>query len=148
MKEILTDFQFTKNRKISDEFKRPFLNEDWYWEALSISGLKLLEDLYKHDALQTNIAKAYMRQVILSRDLLGKVGLIIGRSTKTHDAKDIKQQLENVFEITFKGQLKSAFDIFKNYEEYKIYMKFRQPILSNLRTIYLENQSARLQNNE
>jgi hypothetical protein len=144
MKDVLTDFKFTRNKKISDEFKRSFLSEEWYWEALSISGLKLLEDLYKHNALQTNIAKAYIRQVILSRELLSKVGLIIGRSTKNHDAGDIQQQLENVFEITFKNQLKAAFDIFKNYEEYKIYLKFRKPISNNLKMIYSETQVLKL----
>lgn len=139
MKYTLTDYNFTKNKKISDEFAKSFLNENWYWSALSVGGLKLLESLYKHNALQTNIAKAYMKQIELSRDLLGKVGLIIGRSTKNHDAGDIKSQLETIFEVTFKNQLRSAFNVFKDYDEYKIYEKFRDSIKLGLKKIYLSD---------
>ncbi|SHF43295.1 hypothetical protein SAMN02746089_01906 [Caldanaerobius fijiensis DSM 17918] len=137
LKEMLTNQQYVRNKKIAENFALSFANSDWYWSAVGISSLKLLENLYKQNALQTSIAKAYIRQTLIARELLNSVGKIIGRSTKNHDAYEMKDILPQIVEKSFKQQLKCSFDIFANNKEYLIYRKYVREIYGTLQTIYL-----------
>lgn len=136
LKDLLTDESFVKNRKTAETFKRSFADREWFQNAIAVSGLKLLENLYEQNALQTNIAKAYIRQVFLARELLNSVAKIIGRSTKNHDAFDMKELLGDIVEQNFKAQLRSAFDIFRNEAEYRVYKKYASDIQRALETVF------------
>ncbi|QSQ10595.1 hypothetical protein H0A61_03005 [Koleobacter methoxysyntrophicus] len=141
MKQLLTSKKFIKSRKIADEFSRSFADEEWFWQAVAVAGAKLLEDLYERGGLRTDIAKAYIRQIKLSRELLDNLGRIAGRIAKNcgerygRESIDAVQgsleTIKDVVESSFKEQLRSSFEIFSNRSEYRIYLRYKEEIRKN-----------------
>lgn len=148
-KELLTDETFVKKKEIADEFAKSFKNEQWYWQTVAVLGTKLLEYLYDMNALQTDIAKAYVRQIKLSRQLLKSIGKITGKIAKNYRENygydNIEEVKEAVFAIkqsieeTFKQQMKMSYEIFKSQKEYQIYLAYRKIIKNDILEIYREN---------
>ncbi|MBE3579001.1 MAG: hypothetical protein IMW83_03885 [Caldanaerobacter subterraneus] len=147
-KKLLTDETFVKKKEIADEFEKSFKNEQWYWQAVAILGAKLLEYLYDMNALQTDIAKAYVRQIKLSRQLLKSIGKITGRIAKNYgenygydNINEVKEAVlaikQNIEEI-FKQQMKMSYAIFKSQKEYQIYLVYKKEIKNDISQIYLE----------
>ncbi|SFE01516.1 hypothetical protein SAMN04324257_00202 [Thermoanaerobacter thermohydrosulfuricus] len=148
-KGLLTDETFVKKKEIADEFAKSFKNEQWYWQAVAVLGAKLLEYLYDMNALQTDIAKAYVRQIKLSRQLLKSIGRIMGRVAKNYGENygydNIEEVKEAILEIrqnieeTFKQQMRMSYEIFKSQKEYQIYLAYRKIIKNDILEIYREN---------
>jgi len=152
-KGLLTDETFVKKKEIADEFAKSFKNEQWYWQAVAVLGAKLLEYLYDMNALQTDIAKAYVRQIKLSRQLLKSIGKITGRVVKNYGENYGQDNIEEVkeailavkqsIEETFKQQMKMSYEIFKSQKEYQIYLVYKKEIRSDISQIYLEESQLR-----
>ncbi|SDF02849.1 hypothetical protein SAMN04244560_00130 [Thermoanaerobacter thermohydrosulfuricus] len=147
-KNLLTDETFVKKKQIADEFKKSFKNEEWYWKAVAVLGAKLLEYLYDMNALQTDIAKAYVRQIKLSRQLLKSIGKITGRVAKNfgenYGYDSIEEVREAIFAIkqsieeTFKQQMEMSYKIFTSQKEYRIYLAYHETIKNDILEIYKE----------
>ncbi|ERM91483.1 hypothetical protein O163_10485 [Caldanaerobacter subterraneus subsp. yonseiensis KB-1] len=137
-KKLLTDETFVKKKEIADEFDKSFKNEHWYWQAVAVLGAKLLEYLYDKNALQTDIAKAYVKQIKLSRQLLKSIGKITGRVAKNYgenygdynfdEVKEAILAIKQIIEETFKQQLAYSYQIFKSQKEYQLYLAYRKTI--------------------
>lgn len=125
-----------------------WINEQWYWQAVAVLGAKLLEYLYDMNALQTDIAKAYVRQIKLSRQLLKSIGKITGRVAKNYgenysydnieEVKEAILAIKQSIEETFKQQIKMSYEIFKSQREYQIYLAYRKIIKNDILKIYRE----------
>ncbi|TCO68244.1 hypothetical protein [Caldanaerobacter subterraneus] len=147
-KELLTDETFVKKKEIAEKFQNSFKNEQWYWQAVAVLGAKLLEYLYDMNALQTDIAKTYVRQIKLSRQLLKSIGRITGRVAKNYgenygysNAEEVKEAIlaiKQSIEETFKQQMKMSYEIFKSQKEYQIYLVYRREIKNEISQIYSE----------
>jgi len=142
--KLLVDKAFVKKEKIADEFSRSFKNEEWFWQAVAVLGAKLLEYLYDMNALQTDIAKAYVKQIKLSRRLLEDIGRITGRVAKNYnenygDDEEINAVMAAIrrnIEETFKQQISLSYQIFKSQKEYQLYQEYKQLIRSDIIQIY------------
>lgn len=147
-KNLLTDETFVKKKQIADEFKESFKNEEWYWKAVAVLGAKLLEYLYDMNALQTDIAKAYVKQIKLSRQLLKSIGKITGRVAKNfgenygydsiEDVREAISAIKQNIEETFKQQMEMSYRIFASQKEYQIYLAYRKTIKNDILEIYKE----------
>lgn len=147
-KNLLTDRTFVKKQQIADEFKESFKNEEWYWKAVAVLGAKLLEYLYDVNALQTDIAKAYVKQIKLSRQLLKSIGKITGRVAKNfgenygydsiEDVREAVFAIKQNIEETFKQQMQMSYKIFTSQKEYQIYLAYRKTIKNDILEIYKE----------
>jgi len=145
-KGLLTDETFVKSKKIADEFNRSFKNEQWYWQAVAVLGAKLLEYLYDKNALQTDIAKTYIRQIKLLRQLLKSIGRITGRVAKNYaenygydNMETVKEALfviNQSIEESFRQQLALSYQIFKSQKEYQYYQLYRESIEKDIAQIY------------
>lgn len=142
--KLLVDKSFVKEEKIADEFARSFKNEEWFWQAVAVLGAKLLEYLYDMNALQTDIAKAYVRQIKLSRRLLEDIGRITGRVAKNYsesygDMEEIDAVMAEIrrnIEETFRQQIALSYQIFKSQKEYQFYQAYKQLIRNDIVQIY------------
>jgi hypothetical protein len=145
-KELLTDKTFVKRKEIALEFQNSFKNEQWYWQAVAVLGAKLLEYLYDMNALQTGIAKTYIKQIKLSRQLLENIGRITGRIAKNYgesyekdnfdEVKSAITLIKNSIEETFKQQMLLSYQIFKSQKEYQTYLEYKKTIYKDIEKIY------------
>lgn len=98
----LTDKNFVGSKGKAALFKTSFLDEKWFRQAVSVIGLKMLEDNGNLNGLTSNTAKEliFIRKVI--KMSYEKTGLIIGRSTKNHNAGYMREELKAITEETYR----------------------------------------------
>lgn len=154
--KLLTDKVFVRDKKIADEFARSFKDKEWFWQAVALLGAKLLEYLYDKNALKTDIAKAYVRQIKLSRRLLDDIGHITGRVLKNYgtnygNAEEVEPIITAVrknIEDTFRQQLALSYQIFKSQREYQFYQMYGNIIKNDVIKIYREEILEAGENNK
>lgn len=98
----LTDKNFVGSKSKAALFKTSFLDETWFRQAVSVIGLKMLEDNENLNGLTSNTAKEliFIRKVI--KMSYEKTGQIIGRSTKNHNAEYMREELKEITTQTYK----------------------------------------------
>jgi len=121
----LTNKDYVNGRKKADLFKRSFIDQDWFMKAVTVAGVRLMEDLYDTNSLTSKKAREaiYLKKTILA--LLEKTGRIIGRSTKNHNATYMRYELEEITLQTMKSTQKHIQSLINaNDEEMKIFHEY------------------------
>src|SRR5699024_6292896 len=93
IKDLTTRKDVITSKQKRDEFTRSFSNDRWLFEATAITGLKMLETLYRRNALITNEAFMWIQQVLQARQLIDSQAKRTGRQMKNHD-----YHIDNVYE--------------------------------------------------
>jgi len=121
----LTDKNYVNGIKKADLFKRSLIDTDWFMKAVTVAGVRLMEDLYDTNSLTSKKAREaiYLKKTILA--LLEKTGRIIGRSTKNHNASYMRYELEEITLQTMKSTQKHIQSLINaNDEEMKIFHEY------------------------
>ena len=133
----LTDKAFVNSRAKAQKFKASLMNKDWFIQAVTVAGIRLLSDLHDKKALSSRKAREAISLQKTLHDLIEKTGRIIGRSTKNHDVYELKEDIQDVVINSIKhAQTHIRQMIEANDEEIKIFHEFEdiyQMSLENVR---------------
>jgi hypothetical protein len=113
-------------------FKKSFSNPDWFHKAAAVCGLKLLEDNYQRGAIKSIVAKSHLDLLFYVRHVSKSLGAAIGRSTKNHNADEMRVELNETLEHFFKRTYYSFLEINHAHEEYALLEKWLPKIESTM----------------
>lgn len=134
----LTDKAFVNSRAKAQQFKASLMNRDWFTKAVTVAGIRLLNDLHDKRALSSRKAREAISLQKTLHDLIDKTGRIIGKSTKNHDAYYLKEELQDVVISSIKNAQSHIRQMLEgNDEEVKIFHEFEDIYhisLENVRT--------------
>lgn len=127
----LTDSRIVKKQQNVEIFLDSIQEEEWFVQAVGLMGTKLLEDLFRADALKSKVAYSLLSCTITNRIMLEKIGKIVGRVGK-NQMYDLEPSLQNEIIRCFKKQIAVQLEIAKEEEEYKIYKEHERAIKKSL----------------
>ena len=113
-------------------FKKSFSDPDWFHKAAAVSGLKLLEDNYRHGAVKSAVAKSHLDLLFYVRHVAKSLGAAIGRSTKNHDVEEMKTELSGTLEHFLKRTYHNFLEINHAHKEYVLLHKWLPKIESTM----------------
>lgn len=132
----LVDVNFIKDKSKVNEFAYSIQNWEWFWRAMSVSALKLLERSYRADSLKSDIARGYMGMVFRDRMYFQNVGKIVGKSTKNHESPpDLYCQIKKETQSALRDGFNAEMSISIHHDEYVIFKKWESYITRTLATI-------------
>ena len=113
---MLTDKAYAG--KAASTYKQSFVNDDWFWKMIAVSGIKLLErQVESSGIIHSKAASEVLKMNKMTRQLLDKTGSIIGRSTKNHDAESLKDELKTLVMDHYKFMQRSIQKEIEHYSE-------------------------------
>lgn len=132
----LTDKTYV-SKTIALEFSRSFEDAKWRNAACLVLALKLMEDVNKWRGLRSHEAQRLIEANLTNREMLSKVGAIVGRSTKNHSADaSLSSEIKYVIEEAFKHQHALAIKQPAFLSEVGIFEKYELRIHSALREVF------------
>lgn len=140
----LKDKQLIKDSKRVSQFIESIGDEKWFWQAISIICIKLVEDLFTQNALKSSSAKALIDQIMIYRKMIDDMGKIVGRVGKTKDLdSELKDRVYQMLQDGAKQSLICAVDALGNYEENAIFEKYQGMIQVSLGQVLEGNVAGR-----
>lgn len=132
----LTDKDFVHDRKIASLYKISFLNPVWFQCASSVMGLKLIEDLYKHNALNSDFARATIEFNLRKREELDKMisGFSAAAKQQNIDFYYLNQ-LKAEIEASFRRDYEKTIQKYENHQDIYFYAKYKRDIEKSLAEI-------------
>jgi hypothetical protein len=129
----LTDKGFVRTNKRACLFRDSLCNTNWFFKAVAVCGLKLLEDCYRQGALKSDVAQGYLSITFKERDRMEDTARVIGRCTKNHEVPvDLRRELREIAEESIKHALRTHLAISADHEEQKIFEKWEPSIRAAL----------------
>jgi len=129
----LLDPEYVKDINRAAMFRDSFANPDWYWKAVPVFGLKLLEECYRQGALKSQLARSYLRLTINCREHYENFAKIIGRCTKNHEIDlAMYRELREEAEAVLKEQLDLLLQTDHSHQEHLLYEKYEPLIRESL----------------
>lgn len=133
MLKNLTDSRYIKNQSKVDQFLDSINDEEWLLQASSLAGVVLLEDLYRANALKSNVARSLLQNIFQSRYLLDSLGKIVGRVGKNNDkTRDWSREIKSLLQVQFRDQMTIALEVGKQESEYQLYKEHEKDIQEGL----------------
>lgn len=129
----LTDSRYIKNQDKVNRFLDSINDAEWLWQACSLAGVVLLEDLYRANALKSNVARSLIQGIIESRYLLDSIGKIVGRVGKNNDRSlEWSRETRDVFQRYFRERMAASLEVAEQHTEYLIYKEYKDGIQESL----------------
>jgi hypothetical protein len=101
----LTDSGYVKDKKRTKLFTDSLMSEEWFWQAVSVMSVRLFEDLYAQNGLQSMSAKFAIGEMMRYREMFDKFGRLVGRVGKTGE---LDEWTRSEMKQTLQGGLKEA----------------------------------------
>ena len=127
----LTDDRIVKNQQNVEIFLDSIQEEEWFVQAVGLMGTKLLENLYRADALKSKVAYSLLNCTISNRQILEKVGKVAGRIGKRQE-NSWGNNLQKEFAEWFKQQATIQLEIAREDKEYNIFLDHEKAIRESL----------------
>lgn len=127
--ERLIDVSFMKDKKKVELFEKSIKDKKWFHGAVGVIGLKMLEYLFKKNALISDAANNHIGANYMHRKMLESFAKIAGRVAKNNnmhssDMNELKYSIEK-YHREYSNQLRERT---VNSLEHKIYEKHKAAI--------------------
>lgn len=132
---------FKGNKKVYRSFQQSIHVEDWYYKAVGLMGLKLLESLFDNHGLTSEVALNRMYMNFQVREDYRFIISAINSTAKNYDEKlpdGWKEEVESIVDEMFTSRYKTLTEIYENHNEFAIFYKYREIIENRLLDIYAD----------
>ena len=146
--QSLTDPTIVHDKKVFEKFVYSVNNDEWKFKAMLVAGLKMLEDLYIKNQLQSTIARNLISEIYLIRDerteiakiLMRTVNYAIKEGTVGEElAEVLKDNLFEIMEEQTKRRLRMGIEYHREIaKEYDVYLLFEPEIKKQIQQVFEE----------
>lgn len=130
----LTSAVFVKDKKRALMFYESCQSEQWFWQAAAVMSIKLMEDLFYSNGLQSMSARFAISEMIRYREMFDKFGGLVGRVGKTGELDEwTRQELKDVLQSGLRDAMKQHTNMLAQTKEYVLFEKHVPAIKGMLR---------------
>lgn len=135
VKTKLMDKEFTGSKKAA-LFRTSFRDPVWFSQALSVCGVKLLEACYYQGTLRSGFARSILSIVLAWRHSIERIGAVVGRSTKNHEASpELYAEIKSIVSLSSKHAIAETINTQQPHWEEEIFQKWHMEITRSVEVI-------------